>query len=590
MDESTWDLESLYRGFDDPQLAADRARAVELADDFAAAYTGKVAALDGPGLRRALQDLEALRFLTMKGHTFSYLKMAEATDSDAARACFAAQTSFDAQVNQKLAFFQVELSALPDGHLDALQDEGLEQYRHWLELDRQYAPYTLSADAEATTTRKDVTGKSAWVNLYTQVTDGLTFEVEVDGEVQKLTRSEVSALYSESDPALRRRAREALIDGFAPQRQVLTFVFDTLFEDHRLDYESRGYDDAMHRSIIDNDVQRPVVEALLTTATGRFDLVHRYHALRKGVMGLDAYTSADLMAPPFGDEPEIPWEEARQLVIDAFAAFAPEVGQWARSFLDRRRVDVFPRRGKSGGAFCAPGYPPQEPYVLMNYAGRLDDVFTLAHEFGHALHFTESLVQKPLNYWTGMCLAETASVFAEGWLHEHLMKLWPDARRQRQLLDRQVRSACQTAFHQIAYVNWERAAHEARLAGSLTGEAMGELWTAEMGRLFGPAVQLDAGDAWRWMTIPHFVFARFYCYSYAFGKLLTLALQSLWRERGDAFVADYRALLAAGGSRSPVDLVGALGLDLSDPAFWNRGCDEVERYLVQLEALAGSEL
>jgi len=153
------------------------------------------------------------------------------------------------------------------------------------------------------------------------------------------------------------------------------------------------------------------------------------------------------------------------------------------------------------------------------------------------------------------------------------------------LLDRQVRDAAQTAFHQVAYVNWERRAHAERATGTVPADRYGELWREEMERLYGDAVLLKERDDHRWVTIPHFVFARFYCYSYAFGKLLTLALHSLWRERGEPFVADYLALLASGGFESPEALLAGLDLDLADPAFWQRGCGAVRSYLEQLEAL-----
>jgi len=373
--------------------------------------------------------------------------------------------------------------------------------------------------------------------------------------------------------------------GYSPHAPVLTFVFNTLFEDHRSEMAERGYDDAMAYTVLKDDLDASVVETLLDVTSTSMPLVHRYHALRKRTLELADYGTHDLRAPAFGAEPLFEWDEAKELVVRAFTAFSPEAGAVATRFLQQGWVDVFPRKGKTGGAFCSPGYPPEHPWVMVNFTGKLDDVFTLAHELGHALHFSLSLEQGALNYWTGLPLAETASVFAELWLHEHLMATRDDADLRRKLLDRQIQAAVGTAFRQVAYIHWERRAHAARAEGMVSAEEFGRLWAEEQRRLLGEAVVLQERDHTRWMRIPHFVFARFYCYSYAFGKLLTLGLADLWREEGSSFVESYMALLRAGGSETPAELVAGLGIDLGDRSFWERGCAMVEHYLDQLEEL-----
>ena len=186
---------------------------------------------------------------------------------------------------------------------------------------------------------------------------------------------------------------------------------------------------------------------------------------------------------------------------------------------------------------------------------------------------------------SGTPLAETASIFAELWLHDHLME-GADPELRKQLLARQIDDAMGSAFRQITYVNWELKAHARRAEGVASPDEYSAIWFEELSRFMGPDVKLDEErDRWWWIQVPHFIFARFYCYSYAFGKMLTLALYDLWKERGDAFVAEYHALLGAGGSRPPADLFADLGLDLADPAFWQRGVDVLVGYLDELEEL-----
>ena len=583
--DPTWDLSGLYADLDDPALEADRQRCRALAADFAQRFRGRLARLDGPGLRGALEQYEEIHRLLRRPAMYASLRFAVATDDPACQAAQAASHGFEGEIEQLLAFFVVELKALDEEWLGAVDGaEALITYRHYLRTQQKFAPHTLSEDAEQTTARKDVTGKSAWVQLYTQITSGLRFQMKVGGEDLQLSRGELRPFRVSADRALREQAVQSEVDAFAPHRDTLGFVFNTLFEDHRLEMEARGYPDAMAYTILRDELDPDVVESLLATTNANRGLVHRYHALRKRLLGLDDYGTQDLLAPVFGEEPAVSWPAAAEAVLDAFASFSPEAGEVARTLIERRQVDVFPRPGKSSGAFCMPGLPPQRPFVLLNHAGGLEDAFTLAHELGHALHFTLALEQTPLNYWMPMPLAETASVFAELWLLDRMLEGADDDLR-RKLLDRQVQAAMGTAFHQVAYINWERRAHARRARGAASPDEYSALWSEEMAALFGEAVTLEGRDAERWMSIPHFVFARFYCYSYAFGKLLTLGLYSLWKERGDDFVGAYLDLLRAGGSVEPAELLGRLDLDLRDPGFWQRGCDVVRGYLDELEAL-----
>jgi oligoendopeptidase F len=585
--DGEWDLSDLYSSLQDPRIEADRQRATALAEDFGRNYRGRIGSLSGAQLAAALGELEEITRVTNRPEHYASLRFAVATDQEETQRAHAGAQTFSSEVQQQLAFFPVELGALGEERFaQLLAGTDLGNYRHYLGYQRLFAPYTLSEAEERTILRKDVTGKSAWVNLYTQITAGLLFEMEVDGETKMLCRGELIVYGSDPDRCVRERARTSLYSGYEPHHEALTFVFNTLFEDHRAEMAERGYDHAMAYTVLKDDLDATVVDALLETVTANMDLVHRYQGLRKRLLGLDDYATHDLRAPLFGEEPSFTWEEAQALVIQAFTAFDPQAGAIARRFLDERWVHVFPARGKNSGAFCSPGYPPEHPWVMLNFAGKLYDVITLAHEFGHALHFYLSLEQSPLNYWTGTPLAETASVFAELWLHEHLVGSCSDRRLRCQLLDHQVQSAVNTGFHQVAYVNWERRAHQARAQGIVSSQRLGELWAEEQGRMWGPDVAMAEFDLNRWMQIPHFVFARFYCYSYAFGKFLTLGLHDLWRERGSEFVVDYLGLLRSGGSRAPMQLLQPLGLDLADPAFWQRGCDVVRRYLEELEDVA----
>lgn len=583
-----WDLSTLYSSPDDPQRAADKAAILGGAAAFASAYKGNVGSLDGAGIEQLAQELAETQRLARRYYQYTMLRVAVESGSDERRAQQAESEAVLSKVNQELAFLGVEIAVLGPDHFEALSDrDAFGKHAWWLQQELLFAPFTLSEEAERTIARKNVTAKQAWVNLYMETSAALSFPLEVGGEVQKLTRSEVSSRRTDPDRSVRRAAMESLVSTHRDAAHVLTFCFNTVFEDHRSDMAERGYPDPLHYTVLRDGLTPEIVHSLIDTVTNAFPAVsHRWHRLRSKVLGLEEYGFEDTYMPPFGEEPASSWDEARGLVVDAFTRFAPEAGTWAQSALESGWVDVFPRAGKRSGAFCSSAAQPDHAFVMLNHADKLDDTFTLAHEFGHAWHFSlAQRTQDSLTMHSGTPLAETASIFAELWLHDHLME-GADPELRKQLLARQIDDAMGSAFRQITYVNWELKAHARRAEGVASPDEYSAIWFEELSRFMGPDVKLDEErDRWWWIQVPHFIFARFYCYSYAFGKMLTLALYDLWKERGDAFVAEYHALLGAGGSRPPADLFADLGLDLADPAFWQRGVDVLVGYLDELEEL-----
>jgi len=587
-DPSTrWDLSSLFESPDDPRREAEKDEALRRTEAFGERYRGKVATLDGPALREALDELAAIRTLVVRHVRYASLRYAVDTEDGGLRAEHAAAQVVMSTMNQGLAFLGVELAALSEEHFAGLEGaDQLTELKWWIDQELLFAPYTLSEEAERTIARKNVTAKQAWVDLYMQTSSSLSFPMEIDGEVKELTRSEVSSLRLSADRDVRRRAMASLVDTFSGSSHPLTFCFNTLFEDHRSEMAERGYPDVLHYTVLRDGLTPEIVRALIDTTTQQFPAIsHRWHGIRKRVLGIEDYGFEDTYHAIFGEEPESAWPEARELVVQAFEAFDSSAGEWAQKALDDGWVDVYPRPGKRAGAFCSSAVAPDHSFVMLNHAGKLDDTFTLAHEFGHAYHFTLAQKQHPLNFHCGTPLAETASIFAELWLHEHLMASG-DATLKKQLLARQIDDAMGSAIRQITYINFELAAHARRAEGVATDEEYSAIWLEELRRAMGPDVQLDPErDGWWWIMVPHFIFARFYCYAYAFGKLLTLSLFGLWRQRGDEFVAQYQELLGSGGSRPPAELVDALGLDLADPEFWQRGLDVLSGYMDQLEEL-----
>jgi oligoendopeptidase F len=232
--------------------------------------------------------------------------------------------------------------------------------------------------------------------------------------------------------------------------------------------------------------------------------------------------------------------------------------------------------------------PAAHPYVLLNYTGNLRDVMTLAHELGHGVHQYLARDRGHLQADTALTMAETASVFGEMLVFERLRREEQSPRARLALLCSFIEDAFGTVFRQIALTRFEQRLHAARRSeGELSSEQLGTIWLAVNAELYGDSVTLTDDYRWWWAYIPHFIHSPFYCYAYGFGELLVLALYELYRERGEAFVPQYLELLAAGGSEAPAALLARLGLDVRDPAFWQRGLGVLRRLVEEAKALAG---
>jgi oligoendopeptidase F len=293
------------------------------------------------------------------------------------------------------------------------------------------------------------------------------------------------------------------------------------------------------------------------------------------------------MAAVTQDEVTYPFAHAREIVLDCYSSFSSELGEVASRFFSERRIDAPPRPAKRGGAFCASAVPSVAPYVLLNYTARRRDVLTLAHELGHGVHFALAARQGIYHQSTPLTLAETASVFGETIVFGRLLDEDSSPGSRLALLAENLEDTIATVFRQVAMNRFEDLVHnERRERGELSVDRLGELWAQSQEELFGDSVQLSEGYHSWWSYIPHFIGSPGYVYAYAYGQLLALSVYERYEQLGSEIVPRYIELLSAGGSRTPEELGKIVGVDLSDPGFWEAGLDLVERQLQQAEEAA----
>ncbi len=582
-EEVAWDLSDLYDGADDPRIEEHIAEAESAAAAFRERYYGKIVQLTAAELADAIAERERIEEILTRVGYFAHL--AFATDmADAARGALVARvTEKGAQLDTQLLFFGLEIADLEDEAVDTLlAGPELERWRHWIRSLRKFRPYLLSEAEEKILTEKNVSGASAWDRLFDELTGAI--KVQLDGA--EISFEEAMAKLHSGDRDLRRSAAEAVTESLAPGLRTRGFVFNTILVDKSIDDRLRGYPTWISARNLRNDTTDEAVQALIDATVSRYDVPQRYYTLKAKLIGIDRLSFYDRFAPIGEDPSTVPWDEARDLVTNAYADFSQEAGDVVERFFEERWIDAAVRDHKRTGAFCATNVPGVHPYVLMSYTGDRRSVLTLAHELGHGLH---GYLSQPLGLFNAsgpLTTAETASVFGEALTFKRLLALEDDPRRRLNLLAGRIEDSIATVFRQVAMNRFEDAVHTSRREdGELSLERLEELWLESQTNLFGDSVDTEGYGTW-WSYIPHFIGTPGYVYAYAYGFLFALSIFRTYELEGETLVEPYLGLLRAGGSKSPEELAEMVGLDLTDPAIWSAGIDALASELDEAEALA----
>ncbi len=585
-----WDLSIFYSGPEDPAIEADMAAVDADINAFADDYRGRVESLDAAGLLAAMQRIEALLDRVYRLEMFAQMLYVTDTNNPSFGALMQKLTEYAARVQQGLLFFELEWTALDDDvAADLLAQPELAHFRHYLEAERRYKPHLLSEPEEKLLVEKAVTGREAWNRFFNQLMGAARYELR--GE--ELTQSQVLSKLFDTDRELRREAAAAVTAGLKQQAMQLTYVFNVLAADKASEDRQRGYDTWVSSRNLSNKVADEVVEALVQAVTANYDIVAAHYELKRRLLGYDELYDYDRNSPlpVAGSDRVYQWEEARDIVQKAYRGFSPRMADISQRFFDEGWIHAALAPGKMGGAFSASGPVSAHPFIMMNYTGRERDVSTLAHELGHGVHqalATET--QGLLNAQTPLTTAEMASTFGEMLVFNDLMENEPDAEARLAMLAGKIEDSFGTIFRQVAMNRFEHGYHNARREqGELNAAQLGEIWLQTQRDMFQGSVTMSEDYGHWWSYVPHFLNVPGYVYAYAFGELLVLALFRLYQQRGADFVPDYLDVLAAGGSDWPHNILARLGVDLTDPEFWNEGL-AILRDMVRLEEQLAREV
>ena len=586
-----WDLSALYPAMDAPAVRRDLDKAEREAIAFEAAFKGRLAAIaadagaDGE-LAGAVVRYEALEDLLGRLASFAGLVYAgDTTDPIRSKFYGDIQEKITA-ISSHLLFFTLELNRIEDADIErAMSGARLGHYRPWLEDLRRDKPFQLEDRIEQLFHEKNMTGRAAWNRLFDETIANLRFTV--DGE--SLTLEPTLNLLQDPAEERRKAASDALAATFKDNLRTFTLITNTLAKDKEIVDRWRGFEDVADSRHLSNRVEREVVDALVAAVRAAYPkLSHRYYKLKARWFGRDTLNHWDRNAPlPKVETRTIPWAEARDTVLSAYAGFSPDMAAIARRFFDENWIDAPVRPGKAPGAFAHPTVPSAHPYVLLNYQGKPRDVMTLAHELGHGVHQVLAAPNGPLMAPTPLTLAETASVFGEMLTFKAVLEATTDRVQKKALLASKVEDMINTVVRQIAFYSYERKVHIARREGELTADQICEAWMSVQAESLGPAIALKPGYETYWAYIPHFIHSPFYVYAYAFGDCLVNSLYAVYETADKGFAERYLAMLAAGGTKHHSEVLRPFGLDAREPAFWQGGLSVIERMIAELEAMEG---
>ena len=576
--EVLWNLDDLYASPADPAIDRDMEQARALAEK-AASYRGRIAGMNAAGIGALVSLLEEMDVLVARVATYAMLSFTIDTTDAAASALLQRVSELEAELGGKTIFFRLEWNSLAAEQAETiLADPAIDTYRHYLASLRRFAPYQLSTEKEELLQELSPVGRLAWNLLFDKVMGQMRF-----GEAGRTEEEVLSDLYAR-ERTIRKQAADEMTQGLQSQLHVLTHVFNTLAAEKMIIDRLRGYPTWLSPMNLENELEGTIVDTLITAVTSRYGMVHDYYHRKKELLGLDELYDYDRYAPvPGQPDIHVSWQECRKIVLESFAGFSPKMAEIAERFFDRGWIHAPILENKRGGAFAHPCVPDVHPYILVNYTGNLRDVSTVAHELGHGVHQYLAARQGFYNADTPLVLAETASVFAELLVFKAQLDLLDTEETRQAFICQKIESIFATVFRQVAMNRFEDGMHTGRREqGELSAEQLSGFWLASQKTMFGNSVTLREEYGIWWAYIPHFLGTPGYVYSYAFGELLVLALYSRYQQEGASFVDKYMELLAAGGSRSPAELLEPFAISLDDSAFWQGGLDIIEQMVAEI--------
>jgi oligoendopeptidase F len=582
--QTKWSLADLFPGHDSTEIKNTISEVEGKITDFESRRDHLSADIANETFLNLVKQLDQISRLSYRVSSYANLWFSENTQNQDAQNFVASIDQLMAELQNRVLFFSLWWKELDDQPAERLM-AGARDYRYWLEEMRHFKPHTRSEAEEKIINIKNVTGINALKTLYDTITNRYAFKFTVDDQEQELTRDSLMVYVRHHDPELRAAAYQELYRVYGEDHSILGQMYQTVARDwYNEQVRIRNFTSPISARNLMNDIPDQVVDTLLEVSRKNTGLFQRFFGLKANWLKMERLRRYDIYAPVVKSEKKYAFNEAAEMVLDSFSHFHPRIGELAGRVFNENHLDSEIRKGKQGGAFCYSVAPEVTPWVLVNYQERPDDVATLAHELGHAIHTMMASDHSIFTFHSSLPLAETASTFGEMMLIDRLLEHESDENVRRDLIFRQVDDAYATIMRQAFFALFERKAHEMVRDGAGV-EDLAKAYLENLGEQFGNGVDLSDEFRWEWTSIPHIYRYPFYVYAYAFGQLLVFSLYQQYQQEGETFKPRYMKILSAGGSNAPASILEKAGIDIYQAEFWQGGFDVIEGLIEKLELI-----
>ncbi|MCE9651896.1 MAG: M3 family oligoendopeptidase [Nitrosarchaeum sp.] len=581
-----WDLSELVKDTKSPEFQKQVRDLEGLAIKFEKIKTKLNPKMSSKEFMGILHEIEKISEKMNQIGGYASLSYSANTQSDEATSLMTRMSKLGSEISNKILFFDLWWKTKVDekNAKRLIKDSG--ELSEYLNHKRLFAKYALSEPEEKIINTLDVTGISALVKLFDKMTSAYEYKMKVGNKTKKMTREEITNYIRSTNPKTRETAYKTILTKYAENKGVIGEIYQNIvlnWKDEGI--EIRGYKSPISMRNIGNDVDDKTIESLLAVCRKNSQVFQKFFLQKAKLLKMKKLRRYDLYAPAATNikEKNYQYDKSVRLVFESLRRFSPKLEEFAKKVFDEKHVDSSIRAGKRDGAFCSTLTPKITPYVLVNFTGKTRDVFTLAHELGHAVHSQSAQNRSILVQEAPLPLAETASTFSELLLYDNLSDKITDNER-KIMLSEKIDDLYATILRQAYFTIFEVAAHK-QIGNGTTVDEISNTYIQNLKEQFGKSVDVSDDFAIEWSCIPHFYHSPFYCYAYSFGNLLALSLFQRYKKEGASFVPSYLDILAAGGSEKPEKLLAKHGLDISSQKFWQEGFEYIKSQVNALSKL-----
>ena len=570
--KDVWNLDRIYKGFDDPAFAADMDTLRALVKQYNAFAEGLESMEALAGLRQGIELEEKLMQLFMKLISYAQLRQSVSTrDSECGSRLGQVMQLLSAIAGAEATW--KAWAAKQEGLMDIVAcDELLKEYTFRFENLRKESVHLLGSLGEEIAARLELSGGNAWSEMQGYLTS--TVPVEYNGGITNL--SAIRNLAYDPDPAVRKAAYEAEIACYDKIKAPVAYALNSIKLETISDCQLRGYASPLDRTLNESHLQRKTLEAMLAAMVEYLPKFRQYLQAKARLLGHEnGLPWYDLFAPVGTSGRKYTTEEARDMLVELFASFDAELARMVQTAFNEEWIDFFPRDGKSGGAFCAGVDCIGESRILTNFDGMLTDVVTLAHELGHAFHNLCIQNHRPLNKDYSMPVAETASTFNECVVMAAAIARTEDKLEKLALVESQLQDVTQIIVDIYSRFRFEAMVFENREQQFMDADALCSIMEKAQEESYGDGLNADIRHPFMWICKGHYYGPTFYNFPYAFGGLFARGLYAQYEKEGASFVPKYKKLLYATPVATAEDVAKEAGIDLTDKEFWRSALQTV---------------